>query len=102
MSFKEIHASRVKAMLQIPLRFAGNQLPSINQHNMITWTTFSPLLSSTKAAFQANFLLEKKLRSRSILNSSTSNLKFIGLKADTALRLKFKLLPAKPADVGSA
>ena len=101
MSFKEIHASGVEAMWQIPLRFAGGQLPSMNQHNMITWTISSPLPNSTNAAFQANFLPEKKLRSRSILKSSTSNLKFIGLKANTALHLKFKLLLAKPALVGS-
>jgi len=51
---------------------------------------------------QINFLLKKKLRSRDIHNFSTSNLKFFGLKANKALRLKFKLLSAKPARVGSA
>lgn len=38
MSFKEIHASGIEAMWQIPLWFAGGQLPSMNQHNMIMWT----------------------------------------------------------------
>ena len=48
-SFKEIYASRVEVIWQIPLRFAGGQLPSMNQHNMITWTISSPLPNSTKA-----------------------------------------------------
>ncbi len=49
MYFNEIHASGVKVMWQIPLGLAGGQLPSMNQHNIITWSISGPFISSTKA-----------------------------------------------------